>query len=63
MVLVIADICDQIITCLLGGSFRAKKLRAHVIIDPNNTRARLRESFDRFRADNPADPVTITVCI
>jgi hypothetical protein len=48
MMLVTTDVCDQIITHFLGGSFRAKKLRAHIIVDPNNPRARPRESFDRF---------------
>ena len=28
-----------------------KKSRAHVVVDFDNTRALLRESFDRFRAD------------
>src|SRR4029077_7333374 len=51
IMLIIADLSDQIITCFLGGSFRAKKSRAHIVVDSNNTRALLRESFDRFRAD------------
>src|SRR5882724_2703016 len=49
--LITTDICDQMITCFLGRSFCAKELRAHVVVDPNNTPALLRESFDRFRTN------------
>jgi hypothetical protein len=49
--LVTTNICDQIIARPLGGSFCAKELRAHVVIDPNNARALLCESLDRFRTD------------
>jgi hypothetical protein len=37
--------------CFLGRIFCAKELCAHVVVDPNNARAILRESVDRFRTD------------
>jgi len=48
---VTADICDQVIARLLRGSFRAKKLRAHIVVDSNDAHAVLGKPLDRFRSD------------
>jgi len=48
---VTAHVRDQVIARLLRGSFRAKKLCAHIVVDPNDTRAVLGKSLNRFRSD------------
>ena len=42
---------DQLIARLLRGSFRAKKLCTHIVVDPNDARAVPGKSLDRFRSD------------
>ena len=49
--LITPDICDQIITCFRRGSSRAKELRPHVVVDPNNTGTLFCEVLYRFRTD------------
>ena len=61
--LIIADLSGQIVTCFLGRSFRAKKSRAHVVVDSNNTRASFANRLTVSEPINPAGPVTMTVRI
>src|SRR6266849_3817721 len=51
VVLVTANVCDQIVARFLRRSFRAEKLYAQVIVDPYDMRATLAKSFDCFRTN------------
>src|SRR4051812_18590309 len=48
---VIADIRDQVVARFFRGSFSTKKLRAHVVVDPEDARAVPRETPYTFRAN------------
>ena len=49
--IIAADVRDEIITRLLGRCIRAKELRAHVVVDPNNMRSLLRKPLYGFRTN------------
>ena len=46
-----ANIRNQIVADFFRGSFRAKKLFSHIIVDPDHARALACKTFNRFRAD------------
>src|SRR6266481_2672110 len=48
---VIAKVRDQVVASFFRGSFGTKKLRAHVVVDPKDTRALPRETPHAFRAN------------
>src|SRR5438552_12323655 len=48
---VIAKVRYQVLARFFCGSFDAKKLCAHVVVDPNDTRAVSRETPHTFRAN------------
>jgi hypothetical protein len=49
--LVTTNIRDQIVSRFPGRSFGAEKFGAHVVVDPDYTRAVGGETPDRFRAN------------
>ena len=51
VVLVTANVLDQLITNFPGRGFRSEKLRAHVVVDPDDVRTVLGKMFDRFGTD------------
>src|SRR5512132_1125493 len=48
---IVAKVRDQVVARFFRGSFGAKKLCAHVVVDPKNTRAVSRETPHAFRAN------------
>src|SRR5437667_1056473 len=51
LMFVITKVRDQVLARFFCGSFDAKKLCAHVIVDPKDTRAVSRETPHGFRAN------------
>ena len=57
---IIANIRDQVVARFFRGSF-APKIFAHVVVDPENTRASLAKRRTVSEPINPAEPVTMIV--
>jgi len=51
VVLVASDVGNQIVARFFGGSFRAKKFCAHVVVDADDARAVFGETPDCLRSD------------
>ena len=58
---VVAKVRDQLVARLFGGGFRAKKLCAHVVVDPNDRAPSLAKRRTVSEPINPAEPVTMIV--